>query len=76
MKDDKVSSFVKIELNVPRGLWQLLDKMQYMTGEAPKEYLESVLTKELECILSDLPNDMFDLQFIRTRYGEGSDINK
>jgi hypothetical protein len=75
MKDNPASAFVKATLNVPQGLWELLDKMQTMTGEAPKDYLEAVLTKELECILGNLPNDMFDLKLIRTRYGEGSDIS-
>lgn len=56
MKDNPASAFVKITLNVPRGLWELLNKMQYLTNEAPKEYLEkNVLAQELECILSHIP---------------------
>lgn len=75
MKDNPASAFVKITLNVPRGLWELLNKMQYLTNEAPKEYLEkNVLAQELECILSHIPEDMFHVKFLRERYGEGSDV--
>jgi hypothetical protein len=77
MKDNPASSFVKVTLNVPRGLWHLLDKLQYLTNENPKEYLEkNALAKELECILSHIPEDLFDVKFLRERYGEGSGVNE
>lgn len=75
MKDTPVPAFVKVTLNVPRGLWELLDKMQCMTNEAPKQYLESIMTKELECILGNLDSTFFDLKHIRTKYGEGSEVS-
>jgi hypothetical protein len=54
------------------GLWEFLGRMQYLTGETPKEHLEAVLRMELDCILSNLPDDMFDRKFIVSRFGEGS----
>jgi hypothetical protein len=74
MKDDKVSPYVKMTLKVPRGLWLFLENLQRVGGPNPREHLETVLTKELECILGDLPDDTFDMKFLRTRYGEGSDV--
>jgi hypothetical protein len=74
MKDNPASVFVNMTLKVPRGLVKLLDMIKSMTGEAPKEYLESVLTKELNCILSDLPGNIFNLKLIETTYGEGSEV--
>ena len=35
-----------------------LGKMECMTNEAPKEYLESILTKELEAILGNLDSSI------------------
>lgn len=75
LKVDKVSGFVKVELNVPQGLWNLLDRIQPMTGAAPKQYLEGCFTNELECILGNLDSSMFDLKLIRTTYGEGSRVS-
>ena len=74
MKDNPASAFVNMTLKVPRGLVKLLDTIKPITGEAPKEYLESVLTKELNCILSDLPESMFNLKLIEATYGEGSEV--
>ncbi len=37
---------------------------------------KNVLAKELECLIGSLPEDMFDVEFVRTRYGEGSDLFK
>jgi hypothetical protein len=34
------------------------------------------MTKELQCMIDDLPDDVFDLNFIQERYGEGSNICK
>jgi hypothetical protein len=47
MKDNPASCFLNVNLKVPRGLWNLLDRMQTMTGETPKEYLERSLTLEV-----------------------------
>ena len=75
MKDNPTPSvFVNMTLKVPRGLVQFLDTIKSMTGIAPKEYLETVLTKELNCILSDLPEHTFNFNLIKTTYGEGSEI--
>ena len=75
VKDDRTSSFVKVELNVPRGLWKLLNLMAPMSGETAIEYLEkNVLAKEMECILGNLSSDMFDIKLVRTTFGEGSEV--
>jgi hypothetical protein len=75
MKDDQVHSYVTMELKVPRGLVRFLEKMQAVTGEVPQEHLETLLRKDLECIIGSLSNMIFDYKFIRTTYGEGSDCN-
>ena len=72
MKDNPASAFVKVELNVPRGLWLLLDKMQYMTNTTPTEHLEKILAMELECILGDLPRHIFDVNFLRAITGKAA----
>jgi hypothetical protein len=74
MKEDSASCFLKISLKVPRGLWLFLQNLERVGGPNPKEHLELVLSKELECILGDLPDDTFNMEFLRTRYGEGSDV--
>jgi hypothetical protein len=74
MKDNPASSFLNMNLKVPRGLWLFLESLQKVGGPDPKEHLETVLSKELECLLGDMPDDVFDVEFLRTRYGEGSDV--
>ena len=76
VKDDQVHGFLKLELKVPRGLWAFLENLQRVGGSDPKEYLEMVLSKELEGLLGNLPIDVFNLNRVRTRYGEGSGLNE
>jgi hypothetical protein len=76
VKDDQVSPYVKMTLKVPRGLLEFLEATRRLGGDEPKEYLEqNVLAKELDCLIGSLPIDIFDVNFVRTRYGEGSDIS-
>jgi hypothetical protein len=41
-----------------------------------RRFEKNVLAKELECLISSMPGNIFDVKFIRTRYGEGSDVSK
>ena len=75
VKDDQVHSYVTMNLKVPRGLLQFLERMSAITGEGAQEHLETVLREELECIIGELSTAVFNYKFIRTTYGEGSDIN-
>ena len=73
---DAAKSYVKMSLRVPRGLLEFLEAVHRLGGEEPKDHLEkNVLAKELETLISDLPEDIFDVNFVRRRYGEGSDIS-
>jgi hypothetical protein len=74
VRDDSASAFLEMRLKVPRGLWSFLENLQRVGGLEPKNHLEMILSKELECLLGNLPNDIFDLKSIRARYGEGSDL--
>lgn len=76
VKDDHVSATVKMTLQIPRGLIEFLENLQQVGGPNPKEHLEEALSKELECILQDLPDDVFNVPLLRERYGEGSDVYK
>jgi hypothetical protein len=76
VKDDQLSATVEMKLQVPRGLIGFLENLQNVGGPEPKAYLEEVIAKELQCIIDDLPDDTFDMNFIRERYGEGSDVYK
>ncbi len=77
MKDDQVSGTVKMTLRVPRGLLKFLEAVQLLGGDEPRVHLEkNVLAKELECLIGSLPEDIFDVEFVRTRYGEGSEVYK
>jgi hypothetical protein len=75
MKGNHNLATVEMKLQVPRGLLEFLDKMQYVTGEKAKDHLEELIRKDLESIINELSNVIFDYEFIRTRYGEGSDIS-
>jgi hypothetical protein len=76
VKDNPASVFLEMKLKVPRGLWLFLENLQRVGGPDPREHLETLLTKELEALLDELPDDTFDLNFLRERFGEGSDIYK
>lgn len=74
LKDDQVSSYVKMTLKVPRGLLAFLEDAQRLGGDEPVTHLEKkVLAKELENLMNSLPEDIFDVEFIRMKYGEGSE---
>jgi hypothetical protein len=76
VKDDQVSATVEMALQIPRGLIAFLENLQKVGGPEPKTHLEELMTKELQCMIDDLPDDVFDLNFIQERYGEGSNIYK
>jgi hypothetical protein len=70
------SSFFNVKLQVPRGLWGLLGRIEPLTGLSPKQYLENQLAHELEYMLGNIDGTLFNLKAIRTRYGEGSNLNE
>ena len=75
MKDDQVSPYVKMSLKVPRGLLEFLEAAHRLGGDEPREHLEkNVLANELEYLINSLPTNLFDVKFVRTRYGEGSKV--
>ena len=75
VKDDHVSPYVTMNLKVSRGLIRFLEGLQVVSGKNIQAHLETVLMKELECIISDLPETIFDSKFIRATYREGSDLS-
>lgn len=76
VKDDQVHTYVKMTLKVPRGLLLFLEAMERLGGGDPVEHLEkNVLAKELELLIGSLGEDLFDVEYVRTRYGEGSEVH-
>jgi len=74
---ESAATSVKMMLRVPRGLLEFLEAAHCLGGDEPKVHLEkNVLAKELEYVINSLPEDIFDVRFVRTRYGEGSDLSK
>jgi len=71
---DHQSPTIAVKLQVPQGLISFLEVMQKLGAPEPKAYLEERMRMELDYWLGELPRSLVDVNYIKFRYGEGSQV--